>query len=113
MHNFIESPICMGKERTKEPHHPTQKPVRVLEHLITIASNPGDVIFDPFMGVGSAGEAALKLGRRFIGMEIEEPYFNAARERLQAQPSEPPRLRVLPQVKKLPEQTGALDKLAA
>lgn len=113
MHNFIESPICMGRERTKEPHHPTQKPVRVLERLVTIASNPGDVIFDPFMGVGSTGMAALKLGRRFIGMEIEEPYFKAAKERLQVQPNETPRLRVLPGAKTFPEQTGLLDKLAA
>ncbi len=113
MHNFIEAPICMGRERVKEPHHPTQKPVRVLEHLITIASNAGDVIFDPFMGVGSTGVAALKLGRRFIGMEIDEPYFKAAKQRLRAQPSETPRLRVLPGAKKFTVQTGALDKLAA
>jgi len=82
MHNFIQSPICMGRERVQNPLHPTQKPVRVLEHLIKIASNVGDVIFDPFMGVGSTGVASLKLGRRFIGIEIDESYFKAAETRL-------------------------------
>jgi len=84
MHNFIESPICMGKERIKKPSHPTQKPVRVLKHIIKIASNPGDLVFDPFMGVGSTGAAAIELGRRFLGIEIDAGYFNAAKARLEA-----------------------------
>lgn len=81
MHNFIETPICMGSERVKNPHHPTQKPVKVLKHIIKLASNEGDVVFDPFMGVGSTGAACKELGRNFIGMEIDEKYFEAARER--------------------------------
>jgi len=83
MHNFIETPICMGKERLKDPKHPTQKPVRVLKHIIERASNPGDVILDPFMGVGSTGVAALELGRQFIGFEIDEQYFAAAELRIE------------------------------
>jgi len=83
MHNFIESPICMGPERIKNPFHPTQKPVRVLERIIRIASNPGDIVFDPFMGLGSTGVAALNLGRKFIGIEIDEKYFKAAEKRLE------------------------------
>jgi site-specific DNA-methyltransferase (adenine-specific)/modification methylase len=83
MHNFIESPICMGKERVKNPVHPTQKPVKVLSHLIKLATNPGDLVLDPFMGVGSTGVAALKLGRRFIGIEIDPLYFKAATERIE------------------------------
>jgi len=82
MHNFIEAPICMGRERVKNPVHPTQKPVRILERIIRIASNPNDVVFDPFMGVGSTGVAALRLGREFIGTEIDENYFQAAENRL-------------------------------
>jgi site-specific DNA-methyltransferase (adenine-specific)/modification methylase len=84
MHNFIESPICMGSERVQDPHHPTQKPLKVLRHIIQIASNPGDMVFDPFMGVGSTGVAAVELGRRFLGVEIDERYFVAAERRLQA-----------------------------
>jgi site-specific DNA-methyltransferase (adenine-specific)/modification methylase len=83
MHNFFESPICMGKERVKNPKHPTQKPVKLLKHLIKIASNEGDVVFDPFMGVGSTGVAALEMGRKFIGIEIDKDYFEAAKKRIE------------------------------
>lgn len=81
MHNFIETPICMSPERLKSPKHPTQKPVSILKKIITIASNEDDIVFDPFMGVGSTGIAALALNRRFIGFEIEPQYFNASVER--------------------------------
>jgi len=87
MHNFIQSPICMGRERIKNPIHPTQKPIRVLEHIIKIATKPNDVVFDPFMGVGSTGVAAIRLSRQFIGIEIDEQYFKAAEERLTSIPS--------------------------
>src|SRR5579884_1369229 len=83
MHNFIESPICMGKERVRNPVHPTQKPLKVLNHLIKLATKPGDLVFDPFMGVGSTGVAALRLGRRFIGIEIDPLYFKAATKRIE------------------------------
>jgi DNA modification methylase len=83
MHNFIESPICMGKERLKNPVHPTQKPVKILSHLIKLATKPGDLVLDPFMGVGSTGVAALQLRRRFIGIEIDPQYFEAASKRME------------------------------
>lgn len=82
MHNFIESSICMKPERLSDPKHPTQKPVSVLKKLITIASNENNVIFDPFMGVGSTGVAAIELGRKFIGFEIAPEYFAAAEKRI-------------------------------
>ena len=82
MHNFFESPICMGRERLKTPKHPAQKPVALLERLVLIASNEGDLVFDPFMGVGCTGVAALNKNRRFIGFEIDESYFNAAFNRM-------------------------------
>ena len=83
MHNFIESPICMRPERLNNPKHPAQKPVSILRKMIAIASNEGDIVFDPFMGVGSTGVAALELNRRFIGVELDADYFKAARERLE------------------------------
>ncbi len=82
MHNFIESPICMRPERLSNPKHPAQKPIAILKKMIEIATNKNDIIFDPFMGVGSTGVAALSLDRRFIGVEIDENYFNAARKRI-------------------------------
>lgn len=84
MHNFIESPICMGRERLKNPVHPTQKPIQVLSRLVKLATNPGDLVLDPFMGVGSSGVAALQLDRRFTGIEIDPVYFRAAEKRLEA-----------------------------
>ena len=82
MHNFFESPICMRPERLSEPKHPAQKPVKLLKHIIGIASNKGDVIFDPFMGVGSTGVAALELDRKFGGCEIDYSYYSASEKRL-------------------------------
>lgn len=83
MHNFIESPICMRPERLSNPKHPAQKPIAILKKMIEIASNEGDIIFDPFMGVGSTGVAALSLGRKFIGVEKEQNYFDAAKQRIE------------------------------
>lgn len=84
MHNFIESPICMRPERLANPKHPAQKPVSILKKMIKIASNMDDIIFDPFMGVGSTGVAALELDRRFIGVELDKSYFDAAKVRIES-----------------------------
>lgn len=83
MHNFIQTPICMQPERLSNPKHPAQKPVKLLEHIIKIASNEGDTILDPFMGVGSTGIAAYNLKRNFIGIELEKEYFDATNKRFQ------------------------------
>jgi DNA modification methylase len=85
MHNFYECPICMPPERLNNPKHPAQKPIQLLKHIIKIASNPGDIVFDPFMGVGSTGVAALRTGRRFVGCEIDKIYYDAANLRLGGQ----------------------------
>ncbi len=82
MHNFIESPICMSPERLKNPKHHAQKPVKILKHIIQIASNPNDVVFDPFMGVASTAIAALELKREFWGCEINKQYYDASVERV-------------------------------
>lgn len=92
MHNFIESPICMGSERLKDPKHPTQKPLKVLKHIVEIASDENSVVLDMFMGVGSTGVAALDLNRRFIGMEIDATYFEAAKKRIETAADETSRL---------------------
>lgn len=83
MHNFFESPICMRPERLSNPKHPAQKPTSLLKKIVTIASNEGDVVCDPFMGVGSTGIAAINLQRKFIGIEIDRTYFDAAVNRIE------------------------------
>ena len=66
---------------TSERAHPTQKPIGLMEWCIARAP-PTGTILDPFMGSGSTGVAALQLGRRFIGIEREPQYFDAARRRI-------------------------------
>jgi site-specific DNA-methyltransferase (adenine-specific) len=67
----------------KEKLHPTQKPVALLEYLIKTYTNESDIVLDFTMGVGSTGVAAKNLNREFIGIELDEKYFNIAKERLQ------------------------------
>ena len=63
-------------------HHPTQKPVLLLEDLIKTFSNDGDLVVDMTMGSGSTGVAAKNLNRKFIGIEMDEGYFNIAKKRI-------------------------------
>ncbi|HOL21763.1 MAG TPA: DNA methyltransferase [bacterium] len=69
-------------EKHKTPH-PTEKPEKLLERIILIGSKEGDIILDPFMGSGTTGVVAKRLNRNFIGIEIDEKYFEIARERIE------------------------------
>ena len=62
--------------------HPTQKPVDLLEYLIKTYTNKNDLVLDFTMGSGSTGVACMNTNRKFIGIELNERYFNIARERL-------------------------------
>jgi site-specific DNA-methyltransferase (adenine-specific) len=62
--------------------HPTQKPVRLLERLLALVTREGDVVLDPFSGSGSTAIAATNMGRRFIGMEIDEEYYQKSETRV-------------------------------
>lgn len=62
--------------------HPTQKPVEVIEKLITDSTKEGDLVLDCFMGSGTTAVAAKKLNRNFIGFEIQEKYIEIAKRRL-------------------------------
>ncbi|EBK8163270.1 site-specific DNA-methyltransferase [Salmonella enterica] len=68
--------------RDREKYHPTQKPVALLEDLIQTYSNPGDTVLDFTMGSGSTGVACIRAGRRFIGIEKEQKYFDIAADRI-------------------------------
>lgn len=63
-------------------YHPTEKPVDLLSHLIRVYSNEGDLVLDNTMGSGSTGVAAKQEGRRFIGMELDEGFYNTAIKRI-------------------------------
>ena len=63
-------------------NHPTQKPIAVMTELLMRHSNPGDVVLDPFMGSGSTGVACVNTNRDFIGIELDETYFEIAENRI-------------------------------
>ncbi|MBW3617755.1 MAG: site-specific DNA-methyltransferase [Proteobacteria bacterium] len=81
-------PLCTGEERLKDEDgvktHPTQKPEALLHRLLLASTRPGDLVLDPFFGTGTTGAVAKRLGRRFIGIEREPAYLEAAERRIAA-----------------------------
>lgn len=82
LHDFIETGVAANGER-KFGKHPTQKPVQLMEFFVKVLTNDGETVLDPFMGSGSAGVAAKRNNRNFIGVEINEDYFQIATRRIQ------------------------------
>lgn len=73
-----------GVERN-ERHHPTVKPLPLMLELIQDFTNEGDLVLDPYCGSGTTGVACLRLGRRFLGIELDENHARTAQERLEAE----------------------------
>ena len=63
--------------------HPSEKPIELMEHLILNSSNKGDIVLDCFMGSGSTGIACLNTNRKFIGIELDDNYFEIAKKRIE------------------------------
>lgn len=82
VHDYFESPVTPKSER-RYGKHPTQKPIALMDFFVEKLSNPGDLVLDPFMGSGSSGVSAIRNGRRFIGIELEETYYDIATNRIQ------------------------------
>jgi DNA modification methylase len=81
--NRIENIIRPGyagirKIIPQKTDHPTPKPPELAQYFIKLHTKPGQIVFDPFMGGGSTGVAAVREGRQFIGIEIEERWFDIA-----------------------------------
>ncbi len=70
------------REEKKFGKHPTQKPVALLDRIIMASTNKNDLIFDPFSGSSTTGVAALKLGRKFVGTELESEFIDISTKRL-------------------------------
>jgi modification methylase len=90
-------PLCTGEERLKgadgKKLHPTQKPQALLARVILSASRPDDLVLDPFNGTGTTGAVARHLGRRYIGIERDPAYAEAALNRINSvKPLEAPTL---------------------
>ena len=70
-------------EKNNVSGHPAVFPQRLVQDHIVSWSNPGDTVLDPFMGSGTTGIACVNTGRRFIGMELDEGYFEIAKKRIE------------------------------
>ena len=75
--------ITHRKLHANQMVHPTEKPVPLLADLITAVTKPGDLILAPFAGSGSTLVAAKKTGRRFIGIELDDDYYQTAQRRIE------------------------------
>ena len=73
--------MCYGLDRKK--YHPTQKPVALLEYLIKTYTNEGETVLDNCMGSGSTGVACANTNRNFIGIELDDNYFEIAKKRIE------------------------------
>jgi len=84
--DFIELPIVQGRERVKgadnRAAHPTQKPEKLIELIITASSKKGDIVLDPFFGTGTTGIVAKKLERNWVGIEKNKKYYKISKKRL-------------------------------
>jgi site-specific DNA-methyltransferase (adenine-specific) len=75
--------LTMSNANQKNRVHPTQKPVALMEYLTKTYTNENETVLDFTMGSGTTGVAAKNLNRNFIGIELDENYFNIAKERIE------------------------------
>lgn len=80
---YPTSILSFAKPHPSIAKHRTQKPVDLLNYLIKTYTNEGDIILDNCMGSGSTGVACVNTGRKFIGIELDEDYFNSAKQRIE------------------------------
>lgn len=81
--DVLQIPNNKMKDENNKTIHDTEKPVELTDILISNSCNTGDIVFDPFMGIGGCGVSAKKLGRKFIGCEIDENDYNIATKRIE------------------------------
>ncbi|MBM4366432.1 MAG: site-specific DNA-methyltransferase [Deltaproteobacteria bacterium] len=79
-----------GAGEKTEGKHPTQKPLSLLERILLAASRPGDLVLDPFNGSGTTGIAAMRLGRRYVGIDTDDGFLDLTKKRWTIARSTPP-----------------------
>ena len=75
--NCLDVPNIIGTK-----NHPTEKPVELMQILVENSSQPGETVLDPFMGTGATGVVCAATGRKFIGIELDQGYFEIAKRRM-------------------------------
>ena len=80
----VWSDIFRVRHNSRRDPHPCQLPVPLLERAVLMTTDPGDVVLDPFLGTGTTAIAARALGRRCVGIELDEIYASAAREKVES-----------------------------
>jgi site-specific DNA-methyltransferase (adenine-specific)/modification methylase len=103
MYRHLWKGICQASGKDEGRHHPTQKPIALMEWCIRFTSG---IVLDPFMGSGTTGVACTRLGRRFIGIEIEPSYFEIACRRIDKALRQPDLFVRSPTMKQLPLPIG-------
>lgn len=82
-HYLINSTVAASYAKDVYTGHSSQKPIGLMLELVERFSDPGDLVFDPFMGSGSTGVACAQLGREFIGIERIEQFYDIAKKRIE------------------------------
>ena len=82
-HKYPKNILSFSNAIQKGKVHPTQKPVELLEYLIKTYTLEGEVVLDFTMGSGSTGVACINTNRKFIGIELDEKYFEIAKNRIE------------------------------
>lgn len=84
INNLGMSNVFTYSNITGKKYHPTEKSVDLMKDLILNSTNEGDIVLDPFMGSGSTCLAAKELNRKYVGIEIDEKYYNIAKKRIES-----------------------------
>jgi site-specific DNA-methyltransferase (adenine-specific) len=82
-HRYPKNILNFSNANQKGKVHPTQKPTDLLEYLIKTYTNENELVLDFTMGSGSTGVACMNTGRKFIGIELDNNYFNIAKQRIE------------------------------
>lgn len=81
--DILKVPIHKLKDNEGHNLHDTEKPVELMQILVENGSNEGDTVLEPFLGIGASGVACVNTNRNFIGIELDDKYFNIAKQRIE------------------------------
>ena len=80
--DLLQFPNKKTKDSDNKPIHPTEKPIDLMKVLIENSTKENEIVLDPFLGVGTTAIASKETNRQYIGIELDEKYFNIAKERI-------------------------------